>query len=404
MEHKNVIFSLLDSPAFGGAEKYIFLNLKFLNKNGYEIVLATNNEKVKNEFLTRLTLKEQKTFKIVNAPYRLDAIGNLKGLIKYFLSIPKALVWCFFTIKNLKKSYKNVICLWPGFSDRLSFSFIAYFLNCNLIWIEFGPLTPVFKKNFGFPKVMYNLASYFPGVLITISNFTKNDIIRNSKFKSKDIKIIYPGIKIFTKEKIKKFKIRFSIWQKREKLENRKIICLMGRLAIESEIDLVLIAFSRVIKELRNQNIMLLIIGDGPDKKKYEDLSKNLKIESFIKFVGFVSEEEKNVLLSGCDFFIFPRAWELEGFGMTTIEAMSLGLPVLVPDFGPQREIVTDDKAGFKYSPHNSIDLSLKIIKMLNLNFKEKSNFINKSLKKASNFSEKKMYDDFLFILRELSS
>ena len=404
MEHNNVIFSLLDSPAFGGAEQYLFSNLKFLNNHGFEIVLATNNEQVKNELKSRLSLKEQETFKIINAPYRLDAIGNLKGLVKYFFSLPKALIWCFFALKNLKKKHKKIICLWSGFSDRLSFSFIANLLNCDLIWIEFGPLSPVFKKNFGFPKYLYNFASNFPKYLITISKFTKIDILKHSEFKNQNIEIIYPGIKIFTKDEIKKLKLKFDAWRKKEGLENKKIIGLVGRLASESEIDHVLMAFSIVIKNLESTDsqIELLIIGDGPDRKKYEDLAKKNKIDNLVKFVGFVSEDNKAILLSGCDFFIFPRAWELEGFGMTTIEAMSLGLPVLVPDFGPQIEIVTDNKEGFKYLPHDILDLSLKIIKMLNLDSKQVNLLSENSFKRASDFSEDKMHNSFLLTLKTL--
>ena len=104
---KKVIFSLLDSPSFGGAEQYVFGHLRFLNRNGFNILLATNNETVKKEFLKRLRPKDRKTFVIKRLPYKLDAIGNLRGLIKFFLSLPKATLWCFLTLKRLKKDSQN---------------------------------------------------------------------------------------------------------------------------------------------------------------------------------------------------------------------------------------------------------------------------------------------------------
>lgn len=386
------IFSLLDTPAFGGAEQYMFSHLQYLNKLGYAIVLGTNNKKIKNEMLSRLTVEERKTFQIVNAPYRLDAIGNWKGLVKFFLSLPYAIFWCFITLKQLTTKYKKVICLWPGFSDRLVFSPIAFLYHSPLIWIEIGPLEPTFKRNFGFPKLLYRLVERFPSNIITTSLFTKTSIIKNSHFTSKDITLIYPGTKIFSQKKIK-------IYQAKAKslTSLKKAICIgvMARLADENEIGIVMRAFHLYLQKLPT-NCRLLIIGDGPKREELENLSQQLMIKDQVVFYGFVSEEEKRILLAHCAFFIFPRAWELDGFGMTTIEAMSLGLPVLTTDFGPQIEIVTNGKEGYRYKPHDSFDLSLKIAKMTSLNTIKLKNMGKEAIKRAQNFSDirsqKKMF------------
>ena len=103
------IFSLLDTPAFGGAEQYMFSHLRYLNKQGHAIILATNNTKVKNEIISRLTIQERKTFQVADAPYRLDVIGNWKGFIKFFVNLPHAIFWCFITLKQLKKK------IWKGY-------------------------------------------------------------------------------------------------------------------------------------------------------------------------------------------------------------------------------------------------------------------------------------------------
>src|SRR5256885_8646752 len=116
---QKAIFSLLDTPAFGGAEQYMFSHLYFLMQQGYAIVLATNNPKVRDEILSRLSSIEKKNFLVVTAPYRLDAIGNWKGLTKFILSLPRSMYWCFKTLQDITQRYENVICLWPGFSDRL---------------------------------------------------------------------------------------------------------------------------------------------------------------------------------------------------------------------------------------------------------------------------------------------
>src|SRR5579859_5266647 len=133
---QRVIFSLLDTPAFGGAEQYMFSHLYFLSTHGYEVVLATNNAAVKKEVLARLSVGEQKKFQVITAPYRLDAIGNWKGLLKYFFAAPIGIVWFVWTLFSLKKRFGNVICLFPGWSDRVTFSPFVKLLRVPLIWIE----------------------------------------------------------------------------------------------------------------------------------------------------------------------------------------------------------------------------------------------------------------------------
>lgn len=384
--HREIaIFSLLDTPAFGGAEQYLFSHLYSLSLQGYKVILATNNQHVKKEILSRLKVDDKKIFQIINAPYRLDAIGNWKGLVKFFLTLPKAILWCIISLRQLKKKYKKVICLWPGFSDRLVFSPIAWMNNCPLIWIEIGPLEPTFKRNLGFPKLLYRLSERFPTHVITTSQFTKKSIIKNSHFTPKDITLIYPGTRIFPQKEINTYRQKTKSFSTLQKIMS---IGVIARLADENEVDMVIKAFHLYLKKYSSQNIKLLIIGGGPNNQELKNLTQQLTIQNQVIFYGFVTEEKKRIILANCDFFIFPRAWELDGFGVTTIEAMSLGLPVLTTDFGPQIEIVTDGKEGYRYKPHDSFDLSLKIAKMVNLNTLELKNMAKEAINRANDFSD----------------
>jgi glycosyltransferase involved in cell wall biosynthesis len=401
---ETVIFSLLDTPAFGGAEQYMFSHLQFLHQKGYHIVLATNNQKVKEIILGRLTKKQKETFHVIPLPYRLDAIGNIRGLIKFFIALPKAYMWCNQTLEELNKRYKKVICLWPGFSDRLAFSNIAHSQKCPLIWIEIGPLEPTFKHNFHFPQFLYKLAEKYPNHIVTTSLFTKKSILRNTHFKNTDITLVYPGTKLFSNKEILNYREEGKKWQKKEKLEKKIVIGLVARLAAENEVDMVIRAISFYKQKNETTNIVLTIIGDGPVKKDLEMLVEKLEIKDTVRFTGFVSEEEKLVMLSACTFFIFPRAWDLDGFGMTTIEAMSLGIPVLTTDFGPQIEIVTDGKEGFRYKPHNSKDLAKKIEKMLSLKTSQRQKMSKNSLERVTLFSDNKSHEIMFDVLSRFNT
>lgn len=333
----SVIFSLLDTPAYGGAEEYLISVLFHLRKKGFSVVLATNNEQVRKKCLGKI--------EIINLPYRLDAIGNWKGLVKYFYSLPGALLWFVRTLQKLKRNHieEKIICVFPGFTDRLSFSPFAKLLNCRLIWLEYGPLEPTFSRNHGFPKLLYLVGRSYPDKVVTISNWTKKSLLSQGEIPQSKILVIYPGVSE-NKNAPTRLKSVFSV-------------IAIARLATEKEMDLLLTAWSKI----DSTRAVLHIVGDGPEKDYLERLAQTLHISKSVIFEGFIASDEKQRLLASSNLFVFPSAWELEGFGMTTIEAMMARLPVITTGYGPQSEIVSEGVNGWYFCPHNSDDLAKKI-------------------------------------------
>jgi glycosyltransferase involved in cell wall biosynthesis len=65
-----------------------------------------------------------------------------------------------------------------------------------------------------------------------------------------------------------------------------------------------------------------------------------------IKYIGEVNDMQKKELLKKAKAFLMPIKWN-EPFGLTVIEAMAMGVPVIAFDAGPMREIILDEKTGF---------------------------------------------------------
>ena len=81
----------------------------------------------------------------------------------------------------------------------------------------------------------------------------------------------------------------------------------------------------------KNKNIKLLIIGDGPDKEKFEDISKKLEITDNVVFTGKVPWDEIEYYYHTAD--IFATASTSETQGLTVIEAMAANVvPVCIDD------------------------------------------------------------------------
>ncbi|MBD3359848.1 MAG: glycosyltransferase [Candidatus Buchananbacteria bacterium] len=106
---------------------------------------------------------------------------------------------------------------------------------------------------------------------------------------------------------------------------------LISRLKTYKKVDLAVKAFNKL-------NIPLKIIGIGEEEQKLKKIAK-----ANIEFLGHVSEDEKRKLLSQCLALIHPQE---EDYGLTPIEAMASGRPVIAYQGGGALETVKDKKTG----------------------------------------------------------
>jgi len=101
----------------------------------------------------------------------------------------------------------------------------------------------------------------------------------------------------------------------------------------------------RVIGVLKNPNIKLVVIGDGPERKNLVELASSLNVSDRVIFSGYISDEEKFQLLNISD--IYASSSQHEGFGIVFLEAMALSLPIVCYDSGGQTDFLIDGKTGF---------------------------------------------------------
>ncbi|MFA6571677.1 MAG: N-acetyl-alpha-D-glucosaminyl L-malate synthase BshA, partial [Bacteroidota bacterium] len=87
----------------------------------------------------------------------------------------------------------------------------------------------------------------------------------------------------------------------------------------------------------------LLLVGDGPDRKEAELLCIELGIQCHVKFLG--KQTSLVELLSISDIFLLPS--QSESFGLSALEAMSCGVPVIASNIGGIPEVVSHNETGF---------------------------------------------------------
>jgi len=119
--------------------------------------------------------------------------------------------------------------------------------------------------------------------------------------------------------------------------EQRMILFTVRDLEPRMGLENLIYAFKEVIKELPDS--YLILGGHGPLKNKLISLTHELGVEDYIRFVGFILEEDLPDYYRTADVFILPTV-ELEGFGLITLEALASGIPVLGTPVGGTVEIL----------------------------------------------------------------
>ena len=184
------------------------------------------------------------------------------------------------------------------------------------------------------------------GIIHTVSNTTKEDLI---KFGAKTrIEVIPNGINL-------------DDYNLHSDINYDRYIVFIGRLVFYKNLDVIISAFIDVVKQI--QSPKMLILGDGPMRKKWEKRVSELGLQENIIFFGYVSDIEKIKLLSRSSALVLPSF--VEGFGLVVLEAFAMRKPVLVADVKPLSELVSDNIDGFVLPVDSPKKWSEKLIYIL---------------------------------------
>ena len=202
---------------------------------------------------------------------------------------------------------------------------------------------------------------------LTISEATKAELV-NRKILSDNIKVVNPGTDI--------------IPHNAERLKNQ--ILFVGNIEERKGLHVII----RALSKIKNQDYRLIIVGDFKRDKKYTDRIKKMidqyKLGEKIFFKGKISDEELIKLYSESEIFIFSS--ELEGYGLSLIDAMKCGLAVIASDISSTKEIVTDGIDGILYKKDDYEMLAEKL-NMLMTDSDLRNMLAENSLKRSKSFN-----------------
>ena len=116
----------------------------------------------------------------------------------------------------------------------------------------------------------------------------------------------------------------------------------MGRLTDWKGFDILLKGFAEFLRsQTQPEKFILWIAGDGEERKNLEVLAKELNINEYVKFLGFIEDVRK--ILWSADVYVHPSKKD-EPFGLSLLQAMSSGLPVIASESGGIPEILNQSQ------------------------------------------------------------
>jgi glycosyltransferase involved in cell wall biosynthesis len=229
-------------------------------------------------------------------------------------------------------------------------------------------------------------AAHSANLIITVSQHAKLDIINALKIRADRIRVIYeaageeyhpitdPGVLAATRA-------RYGVGE--------RYILYLGGLDQRKNVPQLVRAFAHLYQQLDDPNLQLLIAGN-PDKQSGPLFPDPRPIAADLGMTGqiiyrFIEEEDKPAIYSAASLFVFPSLYE--GFGLTPLEAMSCGAPVVCSDRTSLPEVV--GKAALLIDPED-IGAMVEAMRSVLTNSELEADLRARSLEQAKWFSWRK--------------
>jgi glycosyltransferase involved in cell wall biosynthesis len=357
-EKRVIKVAVLDhSPEIGGAEASILTLSRNIDKSRFNITVILPS---RGNFSRELE-KTGIPFHIIYLPLELIRLKRGKALRSFLFIMAYSLYIHFFFIKlciYLKKQKFDLI-LTNTVKAHLYGSVAAYLCGIPVIWrfhdlLSPGDFSPTLIK------VITLFGKLFPKKILAVSKTTEDYLVKNGIKKNK-IEVVFSGID----QELCDSKDFIDIRHELRIGDGVKLVGCIGRLIPQKGQKIFILAIPEVIR--RYPETLFLIVGDaflmeeGYKKELFEIIMEN-RIGSHIKFTGFRTDIKD--LIKSLDIVVFPSI-ALESFGLSLLEAMSLGRPVIASKVGGVCEIVEDGINGILIEPDRPEQISDRVIYLL---------------------------------------
>ena len=335
-----------------------------------------------------------------------NMVGHLKrlGVEHYDIQVNNKIIFKWPIIKKQLKNIFlkediNIVHVRSRVPAWLALS-IAKKLNIKTVSTIHSRFKP---KNF--LKYFYNKKMLNADQIIAISQYIKDTILSDYKIRNieKKLTVIYRGVdlNIFNNSSVSQHRII----QEAERISlpyDKKIIMLPARATSWKGHKILIDAVAKI----RNRDFILVLLGASDGSKNFvDDLHNHCRqnsLEQNVRIVSWSNDMPASLMLA--DVVVMPSIVP-EPFGRISVEAQSMGRPIVAFNHGGAKETILNKETGWLAEEINSISLSENIQKALSMNEKERKALAQRSrLHIKNNFSKEQMCNQTLEIYKNLIS
>ena len=232
-------------------------------------------------------------------------------------------------------------------------------------------------------QVAYNIALRSADRIIAVSHEIKTILNNNLNICDKNIIVVKNGITLKN--------IETDEYQKNYLFEDSTALKILsvGRLTYQKAMEVLVKATVNLI-ENDKKDFIVIIVGEGTQRKILEDMIKEFHIGDHIKLVGIRNDVID--LMKEADIFVLPSRYE--GLSIAMIEAMAHGLPIIASDAPGIRTYIKNGVNGLLFPIEDHKTLSKQIIKLAN----------NNKLRKKLSAESKVSFDNEFNLKRNIAS
>jgi len=334
--HKKILH-IITLSNWGGAQQICYNIVTNLNKNKYTIEVACGPG---GELINRLRDSGVTVHVISSLQRNISPLNDLKSLLSLYRLIRKNqydAVHCHST----KAGLLGRLAAWLAKTPRIYFTVHGWgFYNV----VEYGHLQwllILFEK----------LCALISTKIICISERVKQDGMRKKVASEDKFIVIHNGTANYIyhgQSKLLRNQIKAS--------DTDVVFGMVARLTYQKNPLLFLNAAAKVVQIYKSAKFVL--VGDGPLYKDCENFIRKKQLKNHIFMLGFRRDIPK--LLKNLDVFVLSS--KFEGFGLSIVEAMFAGLPIIATDVEGINEIVQQGENGFLTKPDSVNSLAEKMI------------------------------------------
>lgn len=337
---KPKLLYLVTQAEFGGAQRYIF-DLATRLKNEFEITIAAGETGRNRELLDRaektgIRTRELKHLKRAILPFR-DMLAFFE-LTRFFREERFAMIHANSTKAGVLGAVAARIA---GANTKVLYTAHG--------WVFLEPL-PAMRRYFYL--LMEKIAARFRDATIVLSNIEREVALREKLGTNETIHVIPHGIEIPEDYFLSKTEARehfadigLERQETRDKRQAELIIGTIANLYPTKGLDILIRAFV----ELTELSARLVIVGEGPERAKLEQLIAELGLNDRVTLIGAIPDAAK--LLSAFDIFVLSS--RKEGLPYALLEAMAADLPIIATAVGAIPEMIENEKNGIIVPPED---------------------------------------------------